>query len=312
MSLNILLVDDDDQGRRYTASFLRKLGHVVVEAANGHAAQELFSSGDFHLVLTDIRMPRMSGLELLRTIHSFPGGRDVHVVLFTAYSDVDSAIEALRAGAYDYLLKPINVKELVALLERVAEHLALKRENEALTLRFEEAVNAATGETRQELSRLKEAYLQVVGLGRIGIFSEVLKQVFEHARILHAERYIPVLIDGETGTGKELVARYIHYGEEPVTAPFIDLNCAALAPNVFESELFGYEAGAFTGGLPKGKKGKLDLAQGGTLFLDEITEMPGEIQAKLLRVIQEKEFYRVGGLRSVKMRSECWPKLSTR
>ena len=298
--MNILLVDDEHESRACLAKFLRELGHRVVECADGGDALETFSAHEFHLVLSDIRMPRVSGIELLRKIRSLPVGQEVDIILFTGYGDMQSAIEALRAGAYDYLLKPINIEELVKVTERVAEHQALRRENEVLTGRFAEAVKAATEETRQELSRLKKAYCQIIGLGRIGVFSEVMKKVFQQAQRLHADRSVPVLIEGETGTGKEVVARYLHYGEADFTGPFVDLNCAVLAPSMFESELFGYEAGTFTGGLPKGKKGKLDIANGGTLFLDEITEMPVDLQAKLLRVIQEKEFYRVGGLKKIK------------
>jgi DNA-binding NtrC family response regulator len=298
--VNIILVDDEHESRACVAEFLRELGHRVVECANGRDALETFPAQEFHLVLSDIRMPKMSGIELLRKIRSLPGGQDVDIILFTGYGDMQTAIEALRAGAYDYLLKPVNIEELVKVTERVAEHQALRRENEVLTGKFAEAVKEATEETRQELSRLKKAYCQIIGLGRIGVFSEAMKKVFQQAQKLHADRSVPVLIEGETGTGKEVVARYIHYGKGDVTAPFVDLNCAALAPSMFESELFGYEAGTFTGGLPKGKKGKLDVAMGGTLFLDEITEIPVDLQAKLLRVIQEKEFYRVGGLKKIK------------
>lgn len=130
----------------------------------------------------------------------------------------------------------------------------------------------------------------------IGIFSEAMKEVMQQAQLLHHDRSIPVLIEGETGTGKELVARYIHYGSPPVSLPFIDINCAAIAPTIFESELFGYEGGSFTGSRSRGQKGKIDLARGGSLFLDEIGEIPVQIQAKLLRVIQELEYFRVGGL----------------
>jgi len=154
----------------------------------------------------------------------------------------------------------------------------------------------STKKTKKDLSRLREAYNESIGLGNVGIFSEALKNVWQQARKLHGDRSIPVLITGETGTGKEIVARYIHLGEEGEISPFVAVNCAALTPNMFESELFGYEAGAFTGGLLGGKKGKFDIAQGGTLLLDEISEIPVELQAKLLRVIQEKEYYRVGGL----------------
>ncbi|WP_054692746.1 sigma-54-dependent transcriptional regulator [Syntrophomonas palmitatica] len=297
--MNILLVDDEQTNREYLAMFLRRLGHTVIDRENGYAALETLLTAEFHLVLTDNRMPGMSGIDLMRKIHSTPGLADVYVVLFTAYSDQDTAIEALRAGAYDYLLKPIDVNELVILTRRVAEHQSMKRENEILTTRFAAAVDVATRETKAELLTLRKAYSQAIGLNEIVVFSDTMKRVFRQASILHKDRSIPVLIEGETGTGKEVVARYIHYGEGGVTTSFIGLNCASIPHNMFESELFGYEAGAFTGGLPKGNKGKLDLAQEGTLFLDEITEIPAEDQAKLLRVLEEKEYYRVGGLKVI-------------
>jgi two-component system response regulator AtoC len=297
--MNILLVDDEQDSRTFMAEFLEGLGHEVTEKADGQEALNAFASDSFHLVLTDIKMPRMSGLELLHNIRHLPGGTEVNVVVFTAYGDLHTSVQALRAGAYDYLLKPINIDELVHLTERIAEHQALQRQNHFLTNKFDNVVEAAVSETKHELSRLQQAYLTNQGLGQIGIFSPALRKIFDQAAKLHPNRSIPVLIEGETGTGKDLVARYLHYGQGECTEPFIALNCAALTPSLFESELFGYEGGAFTGSQPRGRKGKLDMAQGGTLFLDEISEMPVNLQAKLLRVIQEKAFYRVGGLKKV-------------
>lgn len=298
--MNILLVDDDEDTRTHVGEFLRELGHKVVECGDGDLALKSFHSGDFHLVISDIKMPRVSGIELLQKLSARPDRQEFDVVLFTGYGDMRTAIEALRAGAYDYLLKPINVEELAAVTERAAERQALRRENKVLNEKFEMVVKEATEETRHELSRLRKAYFNSVGLGNLGIFSEPMKKVIQQAQKLQADRSIPVLIEGETGTGKELIARYIHYKSGDVAAPFIDLNCAAITAGLFESELFGYEAGAYTGGLPKGQKGKLDMAKGGTIFLDEIAEIPVSLQAKLLRVIQEKEFYRVGGLKKIK------------
>jgi len=297
--MDILLVEDDGESRMGMARFLRDLGHRLVECGNAEDALEVFRPS-FHLIISDIKMPGMSGIDLLRAINSTPEGQYVDVILFTGHNDLESAIEALRAGAYDYMLKPINVEELAAVIGRVAEHQSLRRENLILTERFEDKVRAATAEAEQELNRLKEAYTRSVGLGEVGVFSEAVKNIFRQAGVFHADHSVPVLIEGETGTGKEILARYIHFGDSVTTAPFVDINCAALAPSVFESEVFGYEAGAFTGGLPRGQKGKLDLAAGGTLFLDEITELPVDLQAKLLRMIQEKEFYRVGGLKKIK------------
>ena len=299
--MKVLLIDDDQDCRICVGEFLRDLGHQVSEAGNGQEALSLYQQDDFPMVLSDIKMPKMSGLELLQAIASLPAGPDTDVVLFTGHGDMETAIEALRAGAYDYLLKPINVEELAILTERIAEHQSLRRENKHLTESFSHQLEAATAETNRELARLKKMVVQSIGLPVVGIFSEPMQDIMLQARKYHQERSIPVLIEGETGTGKEVIAKTIHYEDLEDTAPFVDVNCAALTPNLFESELFGYEGGAFTGGLTKGQKGKFDLAQGGTLFLDEVAEIPLAIQGKLLRVLQEKEFYRVGGLKKIKI-----------
>ncbi|MDD3364641.1 MAG: sigma 54-interacting transcriptional regulator, partial [Syntrophomonas sp.] len=246
------------------AEFLTMLGHTVAEESNGLDAIKRLETGIFHLIISDIRMPGMSGIELLSKVHQSPEWKDVIVVLATAYSDMKTAIEALRAGAYDYLLKPVNIEELVSLIERIAQHQSLKWENQILTTKFEAAVEAATAETVQELTLLKQAYYQQIGMDQVVVYSQTMQDVFQQAQKLHTDRHIPVLIEGETGTGKEIVARCIHYGDSSNTGPFIDINCATLATNIFESELFGYEAGAFTGGLPKGQRGKIDIARGGT------------------------------------------------
>jgi len=297
--LNILLVDDDHDSRNDVADFLRDLGHQVVECKDGQEAIETFVSGDFPMVLSDIKMPGMSGIELLQAISALPLAQQTDVVLFTGYGDMESAIAALRAGAYDYLLKPIKVEELAIVTEKIAEHQALLRENKVLTEHFNDKLKAATEETHRELTHLKKMVAQSLGLNKPGIFSESMRQIYQAAQKYYTDRSIPVLIQGETGSGKEVIAKAIHYGNMNNMKPFIDINCAALTSSLFESELFGYEAGAFTGGLTKGKKGKLDLAYGGTLFLDEVAEIPLELQGKLLRVIQEKEYYRVGGLKKI-------------
>lgn len=295
--MNILLVDDENDSRAYMASFIREMGHQVTEAEDGRQAWELICAGDFQLVLSDIRMPGWTGLELLQQIRRHNPAFNCDVVLFTAFSQVQTAVEALRLGAYDYLLKPINIKELVASLERVEEHQNLKRQNQVLTDHFQETVASATRDTRRELEQWKQAYTSVQGISDFIVVSPRMKKLYAEAHMLHRDPSIHVLIEGETGTGKEILARYIHYSEEAITAPFVDINCAAIPAAMFESELFGYEPGTFTGALPKGQKGKLDLARGGSLFMDEITELPRELQAKLLRVFQEKEFYRIGGLK---------------
>ncbi len=276
--MNILLVDDEQDCRAVIADFLRSLGHRIMECSDGQEALALCQCNDFDLVLSDINTPKISGVELLGRIRSAPARKKAEVVLFTGRGAMESAIRALRAGAWDYLPKPLDMEELAETIKRLAK----SRE-----------VNEKSGDVRS-------VYLHVADYGHIGIFNESMRNAFRQALKFHKDRDMPVLIQGETGTGKEVIARLIHHGNIGSEAPFVDINCAALTPNLFESELFGYEAGAYTGGLTRGNKGKIDLASAGTLFLDEIGEMSIGLQAKLLRVVQEKEYYRVGGLQKVK------------
>jgi DNA-binding NtrC family response regulator len=298
--LNILLVDDHSETCETLARFLTRLGYSVRVTGNGSEALQEYARDDFPLVISDIRMPGLSGIELLQAIKHLPAGRNTDVGLMTGHGGMDTAIQAMRSGAYDYLLKPINIEELALLAERVAEHQKLRRENCYLREHLADEVREATAATRDEMERLRASVRKEAGLAQFGVFSPQMRLATQRCLQYHRDRSLPVLIQGETGTGKELLARLIHYGNEAdMTRPFIDVNCAALTPSLFESELFGYAAGSFTGGLAKGRKGKLDAASGGTLFLDEIGDMPPELQAKLLRVIQEREFYRVGGLEKV-------------
>ncbi|WP_320173385.1 sigma-54 dependent transcriptional regulator [Maridesulfovibrio sp.] len=299
--MRILLVDDDAPTRDSLAEYLALLGHAVTPCAEAVSALNICRNHDFEMVLSDIQMPGRTGIELVRDIKGLSFSTAPDVVLYTGHADLELAIGALRAGAYDYLTKPINLGEIAAVLDRVAEHQSLLRENEKLTDHFEEVVAEATSDMRAELSQLRQQFAQQAGLDNIGFFSEAMWEVVSQARLYHDDRDLPVLIQGETGVGKDIVAKLIHYGEDSSRSPrpFVDINCAALPANLFESELFGYEAGAFTGSATRGARGKIDLAKGGTLFLDEIGEIPVELQAKLLRVIENKSFYRVGGLTKV-------------
>ncbi|WP_346355949.1 sigma-54 dependent transcriptional regulator [Azotosporobacter soli] len=307
--MKILLVDDEQHSCQAMLWFLKHQNHEVTECASGEEALTKFAEGQYPLVLSDIQMPGMSGVDLAAAIKKRPESWQTDVVLFTGHADINAVIAALRVGVYDYLKKPVNPEELASVIERVAEHQALLRENKRLTERFQDEVHAATAETRQELVQMKQLVAEST-IGAIGLFSDCMRKIAKQAEQLHADRSIPVLIEGETGTGKEVVAKLIHYGsrfDQLSAASFVDINCAALAPTLFESELFGYEAGSFTGSMARGAKGKFDLAYGGTLLLDEIGEIPLELQGKLLRVLQEKEFYRVGGLKKIKtdIRSIC-------
>ena len=280
--LRILLADDDVDSRGTVAEFLRESGHTVTEAGNGSDALEIYRTGQFEMVMSDLRMPRCSGIGLLKELRKLDRKPAPDVVLFTGQGDMESAIEALRLGAYDFVLKPLNVEELAALVGRIAEHQALLSENKQL---------------RRNLQKIAR---KSAGLDEAGFFSDAMQALARQAVRYHGDRSIPLLIQGETGTGKEVMARLIHFGEEGTEAPFVALNCAAISPGLFESELFGYEGGSFTGSRSQGQRGKLDLAAGGTLLLDEIGELPAELQAKLLRVLESREFFRVGGLTSVR------------
>lgn len=299
--MNILLVEDDVQTIQILSDFLHRIGHDVTCAKNGAEALELYNTKAFPMILSDIKMPGMSGLDLLKALKAEKASEFTDIVLFTGYGSLETAIEALRFGAYDYLLKPIKPEELALLTDRVSEHQALKRENHLLTEKFSEQVERETVYVKQEVIRLREIIATTTNCGELGIFSASMRDAVEKANLYHQNRSMPVIIEGETGTGKELIAKLIHHGENKSARPFIDVNCAALTSSLFESELFGYEAGAFTGSLSKGQKGKLDLANGGTIFLDEVGEIPIELQGKLLRFLQERSFYRVGGLKKVEV-----------
>jgi len=298
--VKILLVDDERESRSFLANYLALQGHTIIECDSGEEALEVYKEKRFQMVLSDIKMSGMSGIELIEAIKSLDMEPKADLVLYTGFVDVSLAISALRAGAYDYLTKPINFEELTSILERVEEHQNLLYENKVLTEHFDEKLQEATRDAEHQLTQLKRLVAKQAGIENIGVFSEVMKSLVKHAQQYHTDRTVPVLIQGETGVGKEVIARIIHYGNMEPPGPFVDINCAAISPTLFESELFGYEGGSFTGGVNKGQKGKFDIAAGGTLFLDEIVELPLELQAKLLRVLEEKSFYRVGGLKKIK------------
>ncbi|HWR39376.1 MAG TPA: sigma-54 dependent transcriptional regulator [Patescibacteria group bacterium] len=298
--MNILAVDDDARIRRSLQHFLQELGHTVTVCADAAEALQAFTTGDYPLVVSDVKMPGISGIELLKQLRTLPRGNETDVVLITGHDDVTLAVEAMRAGARDYLLKPLNIEELAVITDQVAEHQNLIHENRRLREK-DACLQEAADDARREVLRLRQLVGQTAGLGSIGVFSATMQKLLAEAEAYHLDRSIPVLIQGETGSGKEILARLVHFGQKNPTpeVPLVDINCAAMTASLFESELFGYDPGSFTGSLSKGQKGKLDLAAGGSLFLDEVGDLLPELQAKLLRVIQEKEFYRVGGLKKI-------------
>ena len=268
MSNSILVVDDDQAHRGMLRTMLRSWGYAVSEAADGDEALNLVRERAFDAVLTDVRMARMDGIHTLKSVLEYNPA--LPVVLMTAYSSVETAVEALRLGAYDYLVKPLDFEILRHTLRQAIEHSRLSVENREL---------------RRQLS---EAAARPGILGRSPAMLAMQETI---ATVAPTEA--TVLITGESGTGKELVARALHEGSARADKPLVTVNCAALAENLLESELFGHEKGSFTG-ADRRREGRFVQANGGTLFLDEIGEMPLPLQAKLLRALQEGEVQRVG------------------
>ncbi len=273
----LLVVDDEKNLRTVIQKEMVRKGHEVETAPDGQAAWDLLESRDFDVLLCDINMPRLDGIGLLRRIRE-KGQNPPEVIMLTGQGTVETAIEAMKLGSYDYLTKPYRITELAALVAQAAEKKSLKVDNQRLRAQLARSTSS-TPDIISESPQMKE----------------VLRLV---QRVAPSET--SVLITGESGTGKELVAQAIHRFSPRAQKAFIDLNCAALQDTLLESELFGYEAGAFSGARTR-KLGLLELADGGTIFLDEIMEMPSQLQSKLLRAIETRTFFRVGGVKKVEV-----------
>ncbi|MCX7984644.1 MAG: sigma-54 dependent transcriptional regulator [Bacteroidetes bacterium] len=267
--MNILLVDDERIQRSLLASQLRRHSHNVVEAGDVSEALGVFQKTLIDVVLTDYKMPDGNGLDLLRRLKKLHP--EPVVVILTAFGSIEGAVQAMREGAHDYLTKPLNIDEVLLVLQRIEALITLKSENQLL----------------------REQLTQHYSFAGIISSSKAMENVLNVAGRV-AKSSATVLIRGESGTGKELIARAIHFASDRKEKPFIAVNCAALNENILESELFGHERGAFTG-AEKLRRGRFEIAQGGSLFLDEVGDMPLSTQVKLLRVLQEKQFERVGG-----------------
>ena len=266
----ILVVDDEESMRIALKEALSRSGHAVVTAADGLEGVRRFEEDAPELVIADVRMPRLSGLDLLKRVRE--KSREAPFVLITAYGSVDDAVEAMKMGATDYLLKPFSADTLDQLLNRV----------------FENGAPASPTPPARKAAPERAAPTREIVTG-----DESMRRVLAVA-LKVARSKSTVLIHGESGTGKELVARYLHESSERRDGPFVAVNCAALPETLLESELFGHEKGSFTGAIAR-KTGKFELAHKGTILLDEVTEMAPQLQAKLLRVLQEEEIDRVGG-----------------
>jgi DNA-binding NtrC family response regulator len=275
MREDILVVDDDPQNCDLLLEALIQAGFTVVAAANGQDALQCAEEGPYSAVICDIQMSPISGLEVLRWFHTnYP---DTPVILLTAFGTVDTAIQAMKSGAFDYLTKPVNLQELILVVTRAVEHYQLVRENQQLKTAFDN--RRRTG--------------LIVGQSRVML--DIFKRVGKVASTKAS-----VLIYGETGTGKEMIARAIHDHSERASGKFVPINCSAIPDGLFESELFGHIKGAFTG-ADRFRRGLIEDADGGTLFLDEVGDLTPSAQAKLLRVLQEGQIRRVGSNTCMKM-----------
>jgi DNA-binding NtrC family response regulator len=272
--LHLLVVDDEEQSRELCVAMASARGFRVSTASDGNGALQILESDSVDIVLADVTMPGMNGLELLQRIKDL--SPTTEVIIMTAFGTVATAVQAMRLGAYDYLTKPFNKEEFSLILERLVGKLDL--ENENLVLREQ---------------------IRKGGFARLLGNSPPMLKLFKLISKVSQNTY-PVLIQGESGTGKELVARSIHESGPLVNKPFLPIDCGSLVPTLIESELFGYVRGAFTGAV-RTKEGLLEAAGGGTVFLDEIGEMPVDLQSKFLRALQEKEVRPVGGSRRVKI-----------
>jgi two-component system response regulator PilR (NtrC family) len=271
----LLIVDDEKSMREFLAIVLRKEGYYVATAADGQAALQQIEQDIFDLVMTDIKMPGMDGLALLRAVKQ-TSPRTI-VLMITAFASTENAVEAMRAGAYDYLTKPFQIDEVKLLIKKALDHRGLEEENR----------------------RLKEQFHQLDGFEQIIGRGSGMQRVLD---LIHkvADSSSNVLIFGESGTGKELAARALHSHSHRRDKPFVTINCSALPESLLESELFGHMKGSFTGAVSN-KEGLFEVADEGTIFLDEIGDTSPAIQVKLLRVLQEKEFRRIGGTKDIRV-----------
>jgi len=273
--MKIYVVDDERIIRVSLADELRDEGHEVFEFANAPTALMSLQENSPDIVITDLKMPEMNGIEFLKRIKEHK--KDIQVMMMTAHSTVSTAVEAMKYGAYDYIEKPFDNEKILISVQRMAELIELKGENTQL---------------RKQLSKEYD-FSSYVGE------SKQVKEVFELVKII-SDKSTSVLIVGETGTGKELLTNIIHYNSSRRKKPLVKVSCAILSREIFESELFGHEKGAFTGAIDE-KIGRFEMANGGTLYLDDIDDVPLDLQVKLLRALEEREIEKVGGKKAVKI-----------
>ena len=280
-SLRLLLIDDEEVIHKSVGRYLEQLGYQILHAYDAREGLEKFVEEGVDIIISDIKMPDMDGIELLDKLNE--QAADVEVILVTGHGDLDTAIQAMRKGAFDFFNKPIKMQELVASLERTHRYQAVRREKDRIELKLEALLHSTSSEFGER---------EIIGESR------AIQQVMEMvSKVAQTER-TTVLITGESGTGKELIARAIHQQSPRAEEPFIGVNCTAIPENLFESELFGHEKGAFTDAKDS-RKGMFELSNGGAIFMDEIGDMNLPAQAKILRALEERRIRRVGGSREI-------------
>jgi DNA-binding NtrC family response regulator len=270
MQFRILIVDDEEVIRNSISLYLRREGYIVDVCSSGEEGLRRIEEESPDLLLLDIKLPKLGGLDVLKRAKEL--NEDLIVIMITAYGSVESAVQAMKAGAYDYITKPLDLDELEVIIKKGLETVRLKK----------------------EVSQLRKERLERFNVEYVAADSPVMREVEEKIEKIAQHDSSTVLIQGESGTGKELVATSIHYKSPRADKPFVVVNCAAIPKELVESELFGYESGAFTGAARQGKIGKLEMAEGGTLFFDEIGELDLAAQGKLLRFLETREFERIG------------------
>ncbi len=278
----LLLVEDDQNAREGMRAALEEEGYRVIGKADARGALEILKKKKVDLVITDLRLPGMDGLELLKKTQRL--SPSTLIIVITAYATVENAVEAMKEGAYDYVTKPINLDRFLLLIKRAVTEKKQREEYQILREKYE---------TLKKQVEERHSFESLIGA------SHKMQAIFQTILQIAPAR-APVLIQGESGTGKELIARALHARSDRKDKPFIAVHCAALATTLLESELFGHEKGAFTGAV-ESKPGRFELANHGTLFLDEVSEIDPAVQVKLLRVLQEQEFERVGGVKTIKV-----------
>ncbi|MDP2689211.1 MAG: sigma-54 dependent transcriptional regulator [Deltaproteobacteria bacterium] len=271
---SILLVEDEEYIRENLSEILGMNGYKVATAANGEAGLEAMKSSPADIVLTDLKLPGISGIDVVRSVKVM--SPNTPCIILTGYASVETAVEAMRVGAFTYLKKPFGKDELLVTIEKALEVYSLKQENSKLKNEIQRSCTTAILGTSDEIQRVRDTIQKI------------------------ADTDSTVLVLGESGTGKELVARALHFGSQRCSKPFVPINCGAIPEDLLESELFGYEKGAFTGAVAT-KMGRFEAANNGTVLLDEIGDMSPGLQVKILRVLQEKEFERVGGRSTIKV-----------